>query len=263
MNAATGRSPLAVLVLAGPPSTNPLPARAKTRVGLVEVRLDLSPADGWTTLVRETRRAFPGAKLLATIRLQRDGGRWPDDATRLPALRRALDLHRWDFVDVEDDAPEREAMLSLVRTTKAGIVLSRHSFVPQDAETVSDTIPRLFAAARDAKAAVAKWAVRLDDPDDALPGLLRQISSPDPDGPVPAIFPMGACSEAGRVAAALASSGWGYAHDGSGPAAPGQIAWPVFEALLGSLPPPGDDLPSWLASVGRAVDLALAEIPAP
>lgn len=263
MHNASGRSPLAVLVLAGPPSTNPLPARAKARVELVEARLDLVREEDWPAFPREIRRAFPRAKLLATIRLQRDGGRWPDDATRLPALQRALDLHRWDFVDVEDDSPERDAMIAAVHATKAGLVLSRHAFAPQDAETVSDMIPRLVAAASAEKAAVAKWAVRLDDLDGALPGVLRQISAFAGDGPIPAIFPMGACSETGRVAAALASAGWGYAHDGSGPAAPGQISWPVFEALLGSLPPPGDDIHAWLSSVGRAVDLAFAELPKP
>jgi|GEM_PF-1351219 len=258
MNSTSNRAPQAVLVLTGPPSANLLPARAKARVRILEVRLDLFAQDLWPSLPREIRRAFPNAKLLATLRLDRDGGRWPDASSRLDALRRILDLHRWDFVDVEDDSPERESMLALVRESNAGIVLSRHAFIPQSAEEVADAIPRLFQAAISEKAVVAKWAVRLDDLDGTLPGLLRQISSPSQESPIPAIFPMGARSETGRVAAALTSGGWGYAHDGSGPAAPGQIAWPIFEALLGSLPPPGDDARAWLSSVGRAVDLAIS-----
>lgn len=258
MNTESGRAPKAILVLAGPPSANALSARTRARVEIVEARMDLFPQEDWPSLPREIRRAFPNAKLLATLRLDRDGGRWPDVASRLPALRRILDLHRWDFVDVEDDSPEREEMLAMVRETKAGIVLSRHAFVPLSAEEVSDAIPYLRRAAAKERAAVAKWAMRLEDPEGTLPGLLRQISTSTPDEPVPAIFPMGPCSEAGRVAAALASAGWGYAHDGSGPAAPGQIGWSTFSALLGSLPAPTGDPAGWLASVGRAVDLALS-----
>lgn len=257
MNNANGRAPQAVLVLAGPPSANPLPERTRSRVPIVEARLDLFPRDAWPSLPREIRRAFPRARLLATLRLDRDGGRWPDVASRLDALRSILDLHRWDYVDVEDDSPERDRMIAMVHAANAGLVLSRHAFTPVGAEEVCDTIGHLQRAATSDGAAVSKWAVRLEDPDGTLPGMLRQIASSG-DGPVPAVFPMGPCSEAGRVAAALASGGWGYAHDGSGPAAPGQIAWPVFEALLGSIPPPGNDLASWLDSVGRTVDLALS-----
>lgn len=257
MNNANGRAPQAVLVLAGPPSANPLPERTRSRVPIVEARLDLFPRDSWPSLPREIRRAFPRARLLATLRLDRDGGRWPDVASRLDALRSLLDLHRWDWVDVEDDSPERDAMIAMVHAAKAGLVLSRHAFTSVGAEEVCDTIGHLQRAADSEGAAVAKWAVRLEDPESTLPGMLRQISAPG-NGPIPAIFPMGPCSEAGRVAAALSSGGWGYAHDGSGPAAPGQIAWPVFEALLGSIPPPGGDVSSWLDSVGRTVDLALS-----
>ena len=258
MNIANGRAPQAVLVLTGPPSANPLPERTRSRVPIVEARFDLFPRESWSSLPREIRRAFPRARLLATLRLDRDGGRWPDAASRLDALRSLLDLHRWDYVDVEDDSPERDAMIAMVHAAKAGLVLSRHAFAPRNAEEVRDTIHHLLGVAETDGAAVAKWAVRLEDPDGTLPGMLRQIPTSG-SGPVPAIFPMGPCSETGRVAAALASGGWGYAHDGSGPAAPGQIAWPVFEALLGSIPPPGNDLSSWLGAVGRAVDLALSE----
>lgn len=264
MNTEHARAPLAVLVLTGPPSSLPMPERARARVPLVEVRFDLFEADRWNTLPRETRKAFPRAKLLATLRLDRDGGRWPDAASRKDALRRVVDLHRWDYLDIEDDAPEREELLRVARQSGAGIVLSRHAFVPQNAEEASDTIAHMLRTAAAEGAAVAKWAARLEDLDGTLPGFLRQVAAAAPDGPVPAIFPMGPLSETGRVAAALASGGWGYAHDGSGPAAPGQLSWPVFEALLGSLPAPaGQDLSAWTNSVAGAVELALAPVGKP
>lgn len=264
MNTEHARAPIAVLVLAGAPSSLPLPERARSRVPLVEVRFDLFEQDRWSGLPRETRKAFPRAKLLATLRLDRDGGRWPDAASRLDALRRIVDLHRWDYLDVEDDAPEREDLLAIARRSGAGIVLSRHAFAPQDAEEASDTIAHMLRVAASEGAAVAKWAARLEDLDATLPELLRQVAAAAPEGPIPAIFPMGPLSETGRVAAALASGGWGYAHDGSGPAAPGQLSWPVFEALLGSLPSPvGQDLSSWTRSVAGAVELALAPVGAP
>lgn len=264
MNTEHARAPIAVLVLAGSPSSLPLQERARSRVPLVEVRFDLFEQDRWSGLPRETRKAFPHAKLLATLRLDRDGGRWPDVTSRLDALRRIVDLHRWDFLDIEDDAPEREELLAIARRSRAGIVLSRHAFVPQNAEEASDTIAHMLRTATSEGAAVAKWAARLEDLEGTLPEFLLQVAAAAPDGPVPAIFPMGALSEAGRVAAALASGGWGYAHDGSGPAAPGQLSWPVFEALLGSLPPPpGQDLSGWTKSVAGAVELALAPVVAP
>lgn len=264
MNNETARAPIAVLVLTTDPSSLPLQERARSRVPLVEVRFDLFDPGRWSTLPRETRKAFPRAKLLATLRLDRDGGRWPDAASRLDALRRIVDLHRWDFLDVEDDAPEREALLGVVRGSGAGLVLSRHAFVPQSAEEATDTIAHMLRTASAEGAAVAKWAARLEDPEGTLPGFLRQVAAADPRGPVPALFPMGPLSEAGRVAAALAGASWGYAHDGSGPAAPGQLPWPVFEALLGSLPPPrGQDPSTWLRSVSGAVELALAPVGRP
>ena len=264
MNTEHARAPLAVLVLSGPPSSLPLQERARSRVPLVEVRFDLFEPDRWASLPRETRKSFPRAKLLATLRLDRDGGRWPDAASRKDALRRIVDLHRWDFLDIEDDAPEREELLEVARGSGAGIVLSRHAFVPQNAEEASDTIAHMLRVAAAEGAAVAKWAARLEDVDGTLPGFLRQVAAAAPGGPVPAIFPMGPLSETGRVAAALAAGGWGYAHDGSGPAAPGQLSWPVFEALLGSLPAPaGQDLSNWLRSVSGAVELALAPVGKP
>jgi 3-dehydroquinate dehydratase len=166
-------------------------------------------------------------------------------------------------VDVEDDSPERDEMIALVHGSGAGLVLSRHAFDPRGSEEAADTITHMQRTALRDRAAVAKWAVRLEDPEGTLPGLLRQVSGFPDNGPVPAIFPMGPASEAGRVAASLASGGWGYAHDGSGPAAPGQLSWPVFSALLGSLPGPGQELSSWLHSVAGAVDLALAPVGEP
>jgi len=263
METAHGRTPQAILVLTGPPSENPLPARVRARVNLLEVRFDLFPQEDWSGIPRDVRRAFPNAKSIATLRLDRDGGRWPDPTSRLPALRKILDLYRWAYVDVEDDSPEREAMLAMVRESGPGVILSRHAFVPQNSEEVSDTIAHMLRAATRENAAVAKWAARLEDIQGILPSLLRQISSLPENNPVPAIFPMGSLSEAGRVAAALASGGWGYAHDGSGPAAPGQISWPVFQALVGSIPPPGQDLSSWLPALERTVELALSPVGSP
>ncbi|MCB9497238.1 MAG: type I 3-dehydroquinate dehydratase [Fibrobacteria bacterium] len=260
MNTTSGRTPTAVLVLSGPPNANPLPERVKARVPLVEIRFDLFPQDEWSGLPRLVRRSFPSAKLLATLRLDRDGGRWPDLASRTIALKRLTDLHRWDFIDVEDDSPERERMIGLVREAGAGLVLSRHAFDPRGPEETTDTIAHMLRTASKEGAAVAKWAVRLEEPAATLPGLLRQISEQPDDAPTPAIFPMGPLSEAGRVAAALASGGWGYAHDGSGPAAPGQLSWPTFSALLGSLPRPGRELSGWLKSVEGAVELALSPL---
>lgn len=252
--------PTAVLTLSGRPQDLPLTPAAKRRVRLVEIRLDLAEPSVWATRAKEAERAFPSARLLGTIRLEKDGGRWPDAKSRTEALATALSVRRWDYWDVEDDNDERDALLGILRakSPQTRIVLSRHSFLALDVPAMLEQIAAFGLDANRLGADVAKWAGRCLDPDEAGPELLRWLSLWQ--GPaVPAFFPMGIGSEAWRVAAALLSGGWGYAHDGSGAVAPGQLPWTVFDALLGSLPSSGKWDKNWFQGVASAVALAMRE----
>lgn len=256
----TNAEPTVVLTLAGRPQDLPLTPAARRRVRVVEVRLDLVDPAQWTARAREAERSFPSARLLATIRLERDGGRWPDASSRVEAFSTALAARRWDYVDVEDDSEERDVLVGVLRAKAPAtrLVLSRHAFEPVDAERMLEEVAAVGKRAAELGAEVAKWAGRALDPAEAGPELLRWLSGWE--GPAePAFFLMGMGSEAWRVAAARLSNGWGYAHDGSGAVAPGQLPWTVFDALVGSLPPCLEWDGKWFQGVESAVALALRE----
>lgn len=252
--------PIAVLTLSRKPQELTLTPAAKRRVRLVEIRLDLLDPSQWASRAKEAERAFPSARLLATLRLEKDGGRWPDTKARSEAFREALGLRRWDYIDIEDDSDERDALLALAKAVSPStrIVLSRHSFSPLDADAMLEQVRAVSESAERNGAEVAKWAGLALDPDESGPELLRWLSTRG-GAAVPAFFLMGAGSEPWRVAASRLSGGWGYAHDGSGAVAPGQLPWTVFDALLGSVPPCEEWDRNWFAGVRSAVALALRE----
>lgn len=258
--AGTFQDPIAVLTLAGRPQDIPFTPAAKRRVRLVEIRLDLLDPSQWGGRAKEAERAFPSARLIATLRLEKDGGRWPDAQGRLAAIETALAARRWDYMDIEDDTEERDDLLGLlkVKSPWTRIVLSRHSFKPVDPEQM---IEQLEAVAKNAKAVgaeVSKWAGRPLDPQEAGPELMRWLSLGE-YSTIPAFFLMGMGSEPWRVAAAKISGGWGYAHDGSGAVAPGQLPWTVFDALIGSVPPCREWDRNWFQGVESAVALAIRQ----
>ncbi len=252
--------PVAVLTLSGKPQDRPRPPAARRRVRLVEIRLDLTDPANWGARAREAERAFPAARLIGTLRRERDGGRWPDAASRLETLTEALVLRRWDYWDLEDDGPERDALCAVLREKApwTRLLLSRHSFEPVDPPAMLAQLELVRDSARRLGAEVAKWAGRGLDPDESGPELLRWLSQWS-DPAVPAMFLMGTGSEPWRVAAARLSGGWGYAHDGSGAVAPGQLAWPVFDALIGSVPDRREWDAGWFQGVASAVALATRE----
>jgi 3-dehydroquinate dehydratase type I len=254
--------PTAVLALANSPRSLPLSPAARRRVRMAEVRLDLVEPDQWDARVREAERAFPAARLLATLRLERDGGRWPDGSPRTDALDRALSIRGWHALDLESDAPDLEELLAVARRRAPGLrlVLSRHSFRAMDRDELERGSSRLAEMADDLGAAVAKWSVVVSDLDELGPDLVRILSMWNARA-IPSIFPMGLGAEPWRVACALVGGGWGYGHDGVGAVAPGQLPWQVFDALLGSLPRSDRWDPAWFSGLQGATALALREEP--
>ena len=251
--------PTAVLALAGVPSQLPLSPSVRRRVRRVEIRLDLvdDPAD-WVHRLREAERAFPSARMLATVRLSCDGGRWPSGADRARALDAVLGVPGWDAVDLESNAPDLQDLLEVVRRRAPDLrrVVSRHSFVAVPAEEAADQVAAVRARGRELGGHVAKWAGVLDDLDDSCPALARILSAWEgPD--IPAVFPMGLGAEPWRVACAVLGGGWGYGHDGTGAVAPGQLSWRTLDALLGGVPSSDRWDPDWFEGVRSATGLAL------
>lgn len=256
----SARDPMAILALAGRPQELPLTSSARRRVRRVEIRLDLVDPDDWAHRVREAERAFPAARLLATLRRRGDGGRWPDADDRREALDRILSIPGWDAVDLESDAGDLEPLLAVVRRRAPDLrlVLSRHGFRAVDGVELADQIRELRRRAVELGAHVAKWAGFVTDLEEDGPELVRILSTWD-DAAIPAVFPMGMGAEPWRVACAVVSGGWGYGHDGTGAVAPGQLPWKAFDALIGSVP--GSDRwdPEWFAGIVSATVLALRD----
>jgi 3-dehydroquinate dehydratase I len=252
--------PTAVLALAASPRDIPLSPSARRRARVVEVRLDLVPRDRWAHRVREVERAFPAARLLATVRLDRDGGRWPADTDRTAALEEILSIPGWDALDLEADAPDLEPLLETARRRAPDLrlVISRHSFKPVDVEEMQEQIEDVARFADRQGAHVAKWAGCPTDLEECGPDLVRLLSRWSAKARA-AIFPMGPQAEPWRVACALVPGGWGYGHDGTGAVAPGQLPWQVFDALLGSLPASDRWDERWFDGVRKATALALRE----
>lgn len=100
---------------------------------VLEIRYDLFPVrTDWPGLVQRVRALHPAAQRLATIRLERDGGKWPDQQAeqRLPLWRELLkhpgDLH---LADLEMDCREDVATLRTLSTNaQVPLLLSRHYF---------------------------------------------------------------------------------------------------------------------------------------
>lgn len=256
----SARDPMAILALAGRPHDLPLTSSARRRVRRVEVRLDLVEPEEWEHRVREVERAFPSARLLATLRRQADGGRWPDGEDRRDALDRILSIPGWDALDLESDAPDLDASLAAARRRAPDLhlVLSRHSFRAVEGPELADQIREVRLRAAELGARVAKWAGFLSDLGEDGPELVRILAAWD-DAVLPAIFPMGLGAEPWRVACAVVCGGWGYGHDGTGAVAPGQLPWKAFDALIGSVP--GSDRwdPDWFSGIVSATALALRE----
>jgi len=252
--------PTAVLALAGSPRDIPISPTVRRRARLVEIRLDLVEPKLWAHRIREVERAFPAARLLATLRLERDGGRWPNDKDRILPWDEILSIPGWYALDLEADALDLDELLALVRrrAPQLRLVLSRHSFRPVDGAQLQEQIEGVRRRADELGAHVAKWAGLLDDMDQCGPDLVRILAAWDAKA-LPAVFPMGMGAEPWRVACALVPGGWGYGHDGTGAVAPGQLPWQVFDALLGSIPISDRWDERWFQGVRAATDLALRE----
>jgi 3-dehydroquinate dehydratase type I len=253
--------PMAVLALAGSPSELPLNPAVRRRVRRVEIRLDLvDDPTRWTSRLREAERAFPSARMLATLRLDSDGGSWPAGADRVRALEPVIGDRGWDCVDLEADAPDLADLVALLERKAPDLrrVVSRHSFRAVSTEEALEQIEGVRARARELRGAVAKWAGSFLDTDESCPELARLLALWDGPG-VPAVFPMGTGAEPWRVACAVVGGGWAYGHDGTGAVAPGQLAWRVLDALVGAVPRTDRWDPEWFEGVRRATALALRE----
>jgi 3-dehydroquinate dehydratase-1 len=117
-----------------------------------------------------------GTPVLATLRLVADGGRWTDDAARLPWLDQALAVTSWADIELESAIADQVVRLAHARGRQ--VIVSHHDFTgTREVEALSALIER----ARGLGADIVKLATAVDslEAHDRLIELMRaQRASP-------------------------------------------------------------------------------------
>lgn len=101
-----------------------------------------------------------GTPVLATIRLVADGGRWNEDAPRLPLFEAALADGRCTWVDVEVESAIAGEVVDRARRLGRRVIVSHHDF---SGTAPLDELEAIVSRARAFHADVIKVATRVDD----------------------------------------------------------------------------------------------------
>lgn len=166
-----------------------------------------------------------GTPVLATIRLVADGGRWNEDAARLPLFEQALTEGRCSWVDVEVESAIAAEVVSRARWLGRRVVVSHHDFA---ATPDPDELDAIVTRARALHPHVIKVATRVDDLEghDRLLDLLRRHR-----GEALAVIGMGAVGRPLRTYLPAIGSRLTYGFVDAA-AAPGQVPVPELVARL-------------------------------
>jgi len=119
----------------------------------LEIRYDFFEESEWPQLSERLRKVAPHAIQIGTIRLKRDGGRFPDEriAERLPLWEKILQAEQVpEWLDLERDAlAHMESLKRLATPKKTRILVSEHNFtrVPNEMElkTFAEDLRRVKA----------------------------------------------------------------------------------------------------------------------
>lgn len=233
---------------------------------LVEVRLDAL----WPTLPDEDEAteallhltaaaSEAGTRLLATLRPQRQGGRFDGpEEVRLGLLVAACKAG-FAVADIEADHAENQTTLAALREHGIEVLSSDHTLT--DAPSRDDGLLRLLAM-HDLKTHAEKLAFPCGSFLDALRALELVHAHGQRHGR-PAIAPIGGGASL-RALLAVAGNRATYGHaDGLPPAVPGQPALADVQAVWDHWGLAPDDLgredgPPWLAVLGDPVDHSLS-----
>lgn len=203
---------------------------ARDHADAVEFRMDLADGEPLAAL-REYDGELP---ILATNRVEREGGEAPDDDERLDVLAEAAELPTVDAVDVElatlgDGDGERVA--SHARRHGAAVVASVHDF---ERTPPVETLRELLDSATD-RGDVGKLAVTAERRGDVL-DLLTVTSEFSEAGSAVATMAMDEPGRHSRAVAPLYGSKIGYAPvDPANATAPGQYDLATLSELVETL----------------------------
>lgn len=202
---------------------------ARADADAIEFRLDLAEAP------LEQLAAYDGElPVIATNRVEGEGGEAADDAARLDALETAVAAPSVDAVDVElaaVEAGDAREVLVAARAHDVSVVISAHDFEATPEAAAMESTLRAAAEAGD----LGKLAVRAADPGDVLALLSVTWRLAGADVPV-ATMAMGAAGQHSRAVAPLYGSRLGYAPVSPDRAtAPGQYDLATLRTLLDGL----------------------------
>jgi 3-dehydroquinate dehydratase-1 len=199
-----------------------------TAIDVLEARLDLfdeAEVASWADAC--VRLEAAGIRVLVTIRLAQEGGRWSrPDAERLPLYAQAVEVASW--VDVEAASPLAREVTAAAHARGRTAVVSHHDF---QKTPPLDELQRVAAACRAVGGDVAKIATKVLSPADSetLFALLRA------QPPETCVIGMG--EEQLRVELAARGSLLAYAYLDT-PTAPGQPSAGELDARLRAASPP-------------------------
>lgn len=200
---------------------------ARGAADALEFRLDLAddPLDQLA--------AYDGElPLIATNRVESEGGGAPEGPGRLDALVSALDYSAVEAVDVELAAVQDGAgVVDAARAHNAAVVVSAHDFEGTPAAETMESTLRAAATAGD----VGKLAVTASGPGDVLDLLGLTWRLTDEGLPI-ATMAMGEAGRHSRAVAPVYGSRLGYAPvDPAGSTAPGQYDLETLRTLVDGL----------------------------
>lgn len=219
---------------------------------VLEIRYDLfADSAQWPSLVSQVRTFAPHSLVFATIRLERDGGRWPDSAV---AARDGLwdsilsAKHAPDWLDIEwPELQSNQALLLAARKKSIKVLASQHDF--QGIPTPRD----LLVAIREAQNFAAegfKIAGMSQQHRDcgSLYALAQEHGSQFQRF---SAFAMGATGMVSRLYSLVCGANLSYGALGES-VAPGQIPMPVMRRLAAQLHAGvrEDQVAQWLRAEG-------------
>jgi 3-dehydroquinate dehydratase-1 len=194
------------------------PTAAAAACDVVEIRLDGLAADGVAAAAAPWRH-LAGLPLLFTARRGDQGGAGAlDVGTRARWLEAALPDAAWLDIEAASLA-ELAPIVATARAQGVGLVVSHHDF---DALPDLAVLERVVQRAREAGAAVAKVAARIERP--AELAWLADFTLAD-HGIAVATMGMGRLAAVSRLLCAQCGSVFNYGYLGRSPTAPGQ--WPA------------------------------------
>ena len=202
---------------------------AREHADAVEFRMDL--ADEPLDALRNYTGALP---VLATNRVEWEGGETPDSPDRLAALSKAMETPLVEAVDVELAAirdGDAQRVVDHARERGVSVVVSVHDFETTPAR---ERMREVLAAAGE-YGDVAKLAVTAQSPDDVL-DLLSVTRAATREGETVATMAMGEAGRHSRAVAPLYGARIGYAPvDPADATAPGQYDLATLSRLVDQL----------------------------